>query len=329
MQLFALDASHAFGERVAAALGVPLAAHEERAFEDGEHKGRPLEGVRGRDVYVLQSLHGGPDASADDKLCRLLFFLGAVRDAGAAQVTAVIPYLAYGRKDRRTKPRDPVTTRYVAQLLEAMGVDCVVTMDAHNLVAFQNAFRCRAEHLDSRMVFGGPLAALIGAAEPVVVASPDPGGVKRAQLFRESFAQRLGREVGSAFAEKRRSGGVVSGDLLVGDVAGATVVVVDDLISTGGTMRRCARSCLAQGATRVLAVAAHGLFTGPAAAAIAAPELALTLVTDTVPPFRLPPELIGRCVEVVSAAPLFAEAIRRLHAGGSINDLLERGPEPA
>ena len=202
-------------------------------FEDGEHKGRPLEGVRGRDVYVLQSLHGGPDASADDKFCRLLFFLGAVRDAGAARVTAVIPYLAYGRKDRRTKPRDPVTTRYIAQLLEAMGIDCVVTMDAHNLVAFQNAFRCRAEHLDSRMVFGGPLAALIGAAEPVVVASPDPGGVKRAQLFRESFAQRLGREVGSAFAEKRRSGGVVSGDLLVGDVAGATVVVVDDLISTG------------------------------------------------------------------------------------------------
>jgi ribose-phosphate pyrophosphokinase len=153
--------------------------------------------------------------------------------------------------------------------------------------------------------------------------------VKRAQLFRESFAQRLGREVGSAFAEKRRSGGVVSGDLLVGDVAGATVVVVDDLISTGGTMRRCARSCLAQGATRVLAVAAHGLFTGDAAAAIAAPELALTLVTDTVPPFRLPPELIGRCVEVVSAAPLFAEAIRRLHAGGSLNDLLEHGPEAA
>jgi ribose-phosphate pyrophosphokinase len=160
---------------------------------------------------------------------------------------------------------------------------------------------------------------------PVVVASPDPGGVKRAQLFRESFEAMLGREVGAAFMEKRRSAGVVSGELLVGEVAGATVVVVDDLISTGGTMRRAAEACLAQGAARVFAVAAHGLFTGPAAEAIAAPALARTFVTDTVPPFRLPPALLGARVEVVGAAPLFAEAIRRLHAGGSINDLLEHG----
>lgn len=324
MQLFALDASRSFGERVAAALAIPLGAHEEREFEDGEHKARPLEGVRGRDVYVLQGLHGGPDQSPNDKLCRLLFFLGAVRDAGAARVTAVVPYLAYARKDRRTKWRDPVTLRYVAQLLEAVGTDAVMTLDVHNQAAFDNAFRCRADHLDSRALFAPLLAALAGDA-PVVVASPDPGGVKRAQLFRESFERLLGRPVGAAFAEKRRTGGVVSGDLLVGEVAGASVIVVDDLISTGGTMRRCAQACLAHGAVRVLAVAAHGLFTGDAAAAIASPALARTFVSDTVPPFRLPPDLLGRCVEVVSAAPLFAEAIRRLHEGGSINDLLEHG----
>ena len=327
MHLFALDASRDFGERVAGALGIALAPHEERAFEDGEHKARPLVGVRGSDVFVLQSLHGGPAReglaqSPDDKLCRLLFFLATLRDAGAARITAVVPYLAYARKDRRTKPHDPVTSRYVAQLLEAVGADAVITLDVHNIAAFENAFRCRTIHLDSRALFAPRLRALVGD-DAAVVASPDPGGVKRAQLFRESFERRLGRSVGAAFAEKRRSGGVVSGDLLVGEVAGATVIVVDDLISTGGTMRRCAEACLARGASRVLAVAAHGLFTGNAAEAMAAPALERTLVSDTVPHFRLPPALIGAHVEVVGAAPLFAETIRRLHDGGSITELLE------
>lgn len=322
MKIFALEASRAFGQAIAAALEVPLGAHEEREFEDGEHKARPLEVVRGEDVYVVQSLHGGPDQSPNDKLCRLLFFLATLRDCAAARVTAVIPYLAYARKDRRTKPRDPITTRYVAQLLEAMGGDAVVTLDVHNVAAFENALRCRAVPLDSRRLFAPRLKELVGAA-PVVVASPDPGGVKRAQLFREGFERRLGRPVGAAFLDKRRSAGVVSGELLVGEVAGATVIVIDDLISTGGTMRRAAETCRAGGAAEVIAVAAHGLFTGDAAAALATPALARVLVTDTVPPFRLPPALLGARVEIVPAAPLFAEAIRRLHGGGSITALLE------
>lgn len=322
MRIFALDASRSFGEGVAAALDVPLARHEERGFEDGEHKARPLEVVRGEDVYVVQSLHGDAAQSGSDKLCRLLFFIACLRDCAAARVTAVVPYLAYGRKDRRTKPRDPITTRYVAQLFEAVGTEAVVTLDVHNLAAFENAFRCRSVPLDSRRLFAPRLKALVGA-DPVVVASPDPGGVKRAQLFRESLERMLGRPVGAAFLDKRRSGGVVSGDLLVGEVADAVVIVVDDLISTGGTMRRAAEACLSQGAARVLAVAAHGLFTGDAAATIATPSLALVLVSDTVPPFRLPPSLLEERVEVISAVPLFAEAIRRLHGGGSITALLE------
>lgn len=322
MHVFALGDDRSFGERVAASLGTTLAPHEEREFEDGEHKARPLAEIRGGDVYVLHSLHGGPAASPNDKLCRLLFFLGALRDAGAARVTAVIPYLAYARKDRRTKPHDPVTTRYVAQILEAVGADAVVTLEVHNIVAFENAFRCRTVHLDGRALFAPRLAGLDG---PLVVASPDPGGVKRAQLFREHLERRLGREVGGAFMEKRRSAGVVSGDLLVGEVAGATVVVVDDLIASGGTMTRAAEACLAQGAARIIAVAAHGLFTGRAAEAIGSPALERVLVSDSVPPFRLPPTLLGPRVEVVGAAALFAEAIRRLHEGGSITDLVEGG----
>lgn len=322
MQLFALNASRPFGEKVAAALGVALAEHEEREFEDGEHKARPLVGVRGRDVYVIQSLHGGPEQSVNDKLCRLLFFLGAVREGGAARVTAVIPYLAYARKDRQTKPRDPVTTRYMALLLEAVGIDAVMTLDVHNVVAFQNAFRCRSHHLDTRRLFGEHMRARVGDG-PVIAASPDPGGVKRAQLFQETFEAMLGRPVGAAFMEKRRSAGVVSGTLLVGDVKDATVLVVDDLISTGGTMLRAAEACLDQGAKKVYALAAHGLFVDDAGAVIADQRLAKVIVTDTVPPFRLDAAVAEKHLEIVSAAPLFAEAIKRCHEGGSLIELLE------
>jgi ribose-phosphate pyrophosphokinase len=324
MRIFAMDASREFGTAVSRALGVPLSEHEERAFEDGEHKARPLVSVRGEDVYVIQGLHGGPAESPNDKLCRLLFFLAAMREGGAGRVTAVVPYLAYARKDRQTKSRDPVTTRYVAQLFEAVGTDAVITLDVHNIVAFQNAFRCETHHLDTRRLFCAHIVERLGGG-PLVVASPDPGGVKRAQLFRETLEAMLGRSVGSAFVEKRRSGGVVSGQLLVGDVSGATVLIVDDLISSGGTMLRAAGACRARGAKEVMALAAHGLFVGDASRVLLDEQLDITLVTDTVPPFRLDPGLLGRRVEIVSAGALFAEAIRRKHVNGSLVELIE-GP---
>jgi len=322
MKLFALDATRSFGERVAGSLGLPLSPHEEREFEDGEHKGRPLVSVRGSDAYVIQSLHGGPSLSVNDKLVRLLFFVGALREGGARRVTAVIPYLAYARKDRQTKSRDPVTTRYLAQLLEAAGADAVVTLDVHNIVAFQNAFRARAWHLDTRRLFIAHLLPSLGS-DAIIVASPDPGGVKRAQLFREILENGLGRPVGTAFMEKRRSAGVVSGNLLVGEVQAATAIVVDDMISSGGTMLRAAEALLAQGATRVIALAGHGLFTDGAAAVLERPEVERWLLTDTIPPFRLPPDLAERRLDIVSAASLFAEAIRRLHENGSLVELLK------
>src|SRR5512139_4176889 len=132
LRLFALHGTDVLGERIARSLGRHLAAHEERSFEDGEHKVRPLETVAGCDVYVVHSLHGGPVESPNDKLCRLLFFVGALKDAGAARVAAVVPYLCYARKDRRTKAQDPVTIRYLAAMFEAAGVDAVVTLEVHN-----------------------------------------------------------------------------------------------------------------------------------------------------------------------------------------------------
>jgi ribose-phosphate pyrophosphokinase len=185
LRLFALQASADLGAAVAAALGQALATHEEREFEDQEHKARPLENVRGADVYVLQSLHSGPQQSANDKLCRLLFFIGALKDAGAARVTALTPYLCYARKDRRTKANDPVTTRYVASLFEAVGTDAVVTLDVHNPAAFENAFRQPTIALTALPLF---VDYLKGSAEhKICVVSPDAGGAKRADLLHEAL----------------------------------------------------------------------------------------------------------------------------------------------
>lgn len=321
LRLFALSESRPFGESIGAALDLPLSAHEERDFEDGEHKTRPLENVRGCEVFVIQSLYSEPGKSVNDKLCRLLFFIGALKDASARSVTAVLPYLGYARKDRKTKARDPVTTRYVAQLLEAVGTDRVVTLDVHNLAAFQNAFRCPTENLEAKNLFVGHFAAWVSDLE-VVVVSPDVGGVKRAEQFREALSLRLNRPAGSAFMEKQRSAGIVSGEALVGDVKGKAAIIIDDMISTGGTISRTALACRKQGAQSVHAAASHGIFVGKADQVVADPALDSLVVTNTLPPFRLDPELVRNRLRVLNVAPLFADAIRRIHNGGSIVDLL-------
>ena len=318
--LFALRATAELGAAVAAALGQPLAAHEEREFEDGEHKARPLDPVQGADVYVIHSLHGDPSASANDKLCRLLFFIGALKDAGAARVTAVAPYLCYARKDRRTKPNDPVTTRYVAGLFEAVGTDALVTLEVHNPAAFENAFRRRTVTLTATPLFVDYLR-----REPdrqLCVVSPDAGGSKRAEMLREALEAARGHPVGNAFAEKHRSAGVVSGELFVGEVAGATALVIDDLISTGTTLLRTARAARQAGARRVIALVTHGLFITGAEQVIADPAIDRVVVTDTVPAFRIGPGRARDKIDVVPSAPLLAAAIRRLHEEKPLTDLM-------
>lgn len=275
LRLFAPGLAGPFGAAVARALDRALDPLEEREFEDGEHKARPMTCVRGTDAYVICGMHGDAQAGPERRLIRLLFLISTLRDHGAARVTALIPYLAYARKDRRTKARDPLTLAYVARLLEAAGADRVAALEPHNRAAFETALRIEALPLDLRRVMLEPAAALAGeTGPPVVVASPDPGGVKRAQLFREALEARLGRPVGSALVEKRRSAGVVSGDLIAGDVSGARVLLVDDLIASGGTLIRAARAALAAGADSVRACAAHGLFSARDAAALTDPALA-------------------------------------------------------
>jgi ribose-phosphate pyrophosphokinase len=256
---FGLQGSSNLAERVSARLEIPLAQHEERNFEDGEHKTRSLQSVGGHDVFVLHSLYGDASQSGSDKLCRLLFFCGALKDAGANRVTAIVPYLCYARKDRRTKTNDPIITRYVATMFEAVAIDRVIALEVHNVAAFENAFRCPTWHIDSAPLLAAHFAPLL-RGETVVAVSPDTGGAKRAEQFRQAMEQLTREDVGSAYMEKFRSGGVVSGAVLAGDVRGKVAVIVDDLISTGGTLVRAAHACRAAGATRIFAAAAHGLF---------------------------------------------------------------------
>ena len=322
LALFALDTTHDFGQAVARHLGMSLSPHEERGFEDGEHKTRPLANVRSRDVFVIQSLYADGAQSVNDKLCRLLFFIGALRDASAARVTAVVPYLAYARKDQKSQPRDPVTTRYVAGMFEAVGTDRIVTIDVHNLAAYQNAFRCRTDHLQANGLFVRHFAPLLQGREAVVVA-PDAGGIKRADRFRQRLARALGRPVAAAFAEKHRSQGVVSGELIVGDVQGRSAIIIDDLIGTGTTIARTVKACRELGATDIYAAATHGLFVGDAGTVLADPALTGIVVSDSVPPFRLGAGKVRDKLVVLPGAALFGDAIVRIHEGGSITQLLE------
>lgn len=319
--LFALESSRAFGERVAARLGRALASHEEREFGGGEHKARPLDEVAGRDVYVINGLDGEAGNSANDKLVRLLFFIGALKDAGAASVTAVAPYLAYSRKDRRTKPRDPVSSRYVAALFESVGTDRLVTVEAHNVSAFENSFRaCRPEHIPTARLLAENLAAGLGD-RPVAVISPDAGGSKRAELFRSELERRLGRPVGNGMMEKYRSAGIVSGSLFAGDVAGRTAIIIDDLVVSGTTILRAAQACRDAGAAEVIAAVAHGMFSGDSALFREdGPDQ--VVVTDTVPVPGDLPDFARARLSIVSAAELVGDVVGRLHSGEPVSDLI-------
>lgn len=285
--------------------------HEERQFEDGEHKIRSLVNVEQCDVYIVQSLSGEPGSNVNDKLVRLLFFAGALRDAGARRVHVIAPYLCYARKDRRTKIYDPVSTRYVAQLFEAVGIAGVLAVDVHNDAAFENAFRCRNILLSARDLFVRHFAAMLGD-KAVTVASPDLGGAKRADAFRQALQVSLGREVGSAIMEKHRSAGVVSGELLAGDIAGRCILLLDDLIAGGGTMRRAAEAFVAAGAAEVHAIATHAVFGEGAQENLATPELRSIVTTNSIKSRPEVDSLLANKLVRLDMAPLLASGIRML-----------------
>lgn len=311
MRLFALNATSALGESIAGQLGHQLDPHEEREFSYGEHKVRPLVSVWAEAVYVISSLHGDENLSVNDKICRLLFFVGALKDAGALSVTAVLPYLAYSRKDRRTKSRDPVTTRYLATALQSVGVDRAVTMDVHSPAALDNSFRCPTVNLSTAALFAEYFVGTIGGGVDTVI-SPDLGGIKATRAFIDVYEHVSGTAPELAVMDKRRSEGEVSGSGLIGTV-GKSVLVVDDMIGSGTTLCRAATACREAGATTVFVGATHGLFQEGAPRLFEHEGIDSITVTDTVAIDRLslPAKNLAR-VSTIGTAPLFADCLRNM-----------------
>lgn len=320
MQIFDLTPFHSLGRDIAHAAGYPLAALETRTFEGGQHKMRPLISVRGEDVFVVSSLHPTDGMSVNDHLVRMLFFVATCRDHGAARVVAVAPWLPYARKDRVTKARDPVSSRYVAQLFEAVGTDTLLTVDVHNLSAFQNGFRCRTINLDTCRLFSTEVASQAGAP-PVAILSPDFGGAKRAELLRQSVELVRNKPAGFAVVEKHRSGGVTSGDLFAGEVADHDVWIFDDMIESGETMLRAAEACRVRGARSVHLMATHAFCDLPVVQRLLAPAISSLTVTDTAGTIT-PPAPDPR-LRTISVAPMIGQCLARMHSGQAISPILD------
>ena len=307
--LFALNSSREFGENIAETIGLTLSEHEERDFSEGEHKTRSLVDVQRKSVYLIYSLYGEPKLTVNDKLCRLLFFVGSLKDAGASEVTIIAPYLCYSRKDLKTKSRDPITTQYVARIFETMGTDRFVTLDVHNLQAFQNSFRIPTMHLEAKEYFVSHFSPLVKENEMVVL-SPDTGGIKRAAAFVQALEKETKTIIPVGIMQKTRSEGIVGGtEVIFGEVSGKTVIIIDDLISSGTTLVRAAKACKEAGANKVYAAATHGVFESRANQVLKDQALDKIVITNSIPPIRLEKEIIEQKIEIINVAPMIAQRI--------------------
>ncbi len=284
-------------------LGVEQGKVEIKRFSDGEVYVQILENVRGADVFIIQ-----PTMPPAETLLELLLMLDAFKRSSAARITAVIPYYGYARQERKDKPRVPISAKLIADLIEASGVDRVLTMDLH-APAIQGYFSVPVDHLFAAPVLIDRISQM-GLEDPVIV-SPDAGGVERARFY----SKRL--KGGLAIIDKRRTGHNVAESVqVVGDVRDRPCVIVDDIIDTGGTIEGAARALLDEGACSVRASFTHAVLSGPALSRLDDTPLEGISVTNTIPRSEPHPK-----VEVLSVASLLGEAIRRTHTHSSISSL--------
>lgn len=335
MRLFALNASHDFGVEVSKWLDIPLSEHQEEKFSDGEQYLRALRNVRGKDVFVIQSLYSDAQETIVEKFTRLLFFIGSLRDASASSITAVIPYAGFFRQDRKTESRAPITSKYVIMQLESMGTTRMLTMDVHSLTAMQNAYRtCICDNLEAKNLLANAVSEKVLEEEVVnalpprgfVVLSPDEGGIRRARQARDILSRKLNRKVGMAFVDKYHEvgtgDGLISAETIVGDVENKCVITWDDMISSGSTLKNAADLVTKAKGLPWGAAATHPLCVGKVNENLS--NIGYLFTTNTITSGRLNEETNKR-VKVLSSARLFAQAIRRTYEGDSISDLLDSG----
>ncbi|MSP61158.1 MAG: ribose-phosphate pyrophosphokinase [Myxococcales bacterium] len=307
LKVFTGSAHPALAQAICDALGLPLGRSTTRRFSNENLKVKIEENVREEDVFVVQP--SCPPVS--EGLVELLIMLDALKSASARRVTAVLPYYPYARSDKKDEPRISITARLVADLLEAAGADRVLTMDLHS-PQIQGFFRIPSDQLTAVPLLCNHLRTL-GLREAVVVAA-DVGEAKDAGRF----AKRL--DLPLAIVDKRRSGDDERARVahLVGDVAGRDCIIVDDEIATGGTLFEATDFLLGAGARSVQAAIVHPVLSGPATARLRGSPLVRLTVTDTIP---IPPEKQDPKIDVLSVAPVLAQAITRIHDGASLSDL--------
>lgn len=326
MKIFGLQNSQEYAKGIAKHIGISLTSHKEEYFDDGEcyiqSSSNEFGNVRGYDVFIVQSLYSTREESIADRFQKLLIFIGSLYDASAARITAVIPYLGYARQDRKTASRAPITTKYIAQQLESVGCDRILTLDVHNLSAEQNAFRkCRFDHLEAKGVLAEYCAENIKTSN-IAILSPDAGGYLRAHLFRNKLQKLLRHEINIVQLDKIRINREIVANKIIGDVEGMTVIPLDDMIASGGTLEKATNAVIKAGGEVWGLVASHGLFVGNANEKMANPNIKRIVICDTIEPFRLI-SANKQKIHVVKTTHLFGEAIIRIHEGtGSISELL-------
>ena len=306
LKLLGGSANPALSEKISAQLRVPLTDTRLRRFADGEINVKIEDSMRGHDVFVIQPTC----PPVNEHLMELFIILDALRRASAGRVTAVIPYYGYARKERKTQPREPISAKLVANFITLAGADRLLLLDLH-AEAIEGFFDVPTDHLSPFRIFADHLRTL--NLHNLTVVAPDAGGGRRA----EAVANQLQAPI--AFGYKRRPEEDQAEVIAVsGDVKGRDCVVVEDIITTGGTISKLAQSLRLHGAHKVLIAATHPVLTGDAVDRLKKAQIDDVIVTDSVP---IAPERLGPPITVLSVAPLLAEAIIRVHENRSVSEL--------
>jgi ribose-phosphate pyrophosphokinase len=306
-------ASRELGQKIAGKLGLELTDAGLKTFTDGEVYCRYAESIRGADLFIVNSVVGNPEEeiNVNDALMEMLVMIDAAVGASAHRVIAVMPWYGYSRQDKKSAPREPITARLVAKMLETAGIDRLVTMDLH-AGQMQGFFSKTVDHMTAMPILTQYVSDQLGPADDLVIISPDAGRVK----LTRKFAQKVGAPY--ALLEKERPAQQVAEiGYVIGEVAGKRAVIVDDIIDTGGTLAAAAQTVLDEGAREVYAVATHGIFSGRAFETLSSSPLSGIVVTDTVPLRAGAPDLIRQ----LTCADILEDTVRRIFTDDSVSEI--------